>query len=258
MAYTVIWFSKKAPEASKTLHVSHFMIFAILAVFVVGLPLVSFWAGYTYVAPEAMQKRLERQTLEVASAIDKKKTLQKKIDQLRDDLNHLQMENLAEINKRAEAEARISMVEAAKKSALDDLEKLKEKNQELRSQLDIFQDILQPTSETLPIQCYKVDVNQNENELTYKISLLKTDNEDTREMTINLKARILEGMNLSTLSEVDIADKDKKKQIKMAKLLSTSGKIRGEFTQNGVQVLDIRGYIDGEDDKLALHCWKAF
>ena len=258
MAYTVIWFSKNEPEASKTVHVSLTMFFTVVAFFVVVLPLVSFWSGYTYVAPEKMKKRLENQAIEVSSALREKEEMQQKVAEMRDDLNHLQIENLSEINRRAEAEARISIVKSAKKSALDELKELKEKNAELNSQLDIFKDILQPTSETLPIQCYQVKVSQNDDELDYKISLLKTDNEDTRKMKINIHARILAGMNLSTLNEIDIVEKEKNKQIEMARLLNTSGKIRGDFIENGVQVLDIRGYIDGEDDKLVLHCWKAF
>lgn len=258
MAYTVIWFSKKVPEASRTAHLSHFMIGLVLAVFVVGLPLLAFYAGYTYMAPENMQNRLERQTMEVTSAVRDKQALEEKLDKLRAELNSLQVENLAEINKRAEAEARVSMIQTAKSQALEDVKKLKQENAELRAQLDVFQDILQPTSETLPIQCYNVTVREKQNGLNYSLSFLKTDNKDTRELTINLQARVLSGANVAALSETSIQAGDVEKQIRMTRLLTTTGEIEGDFPENGVRVLDIRGYKEGDDGTLVTHCWKSF
>ena len=260
MAYTVIWFSKHAPEASRTAHVSSLALICSLLFLVVLLPVFAFYVGYTYMAPENIQNRLERQTLEVTSSLHENQKLKEKIDHLNDELNKLQIESLSEINKRAEAEARVSMVEIVKSKALEDLNELKKKNAELRSQLDVFRDILQPTSENLPIQCYNVsaEINKNGQTLNYKFSLLKTDNKDTQELSINLQVRVLAGVNLATLDEIDINKEDQQKQIKISKLLTTSGKARGNFAEDGVRVLDVRGYEEGAAHKLLTHCWKSF
>lgn len=259
MAYTVVWFSKQNPHASRTWHLSHVVIGAVLFFFVLFLPLLAFYLGYTYMAPENMQNRLERQTIEYASAEKKSQELEGEVSRLQAELNKIQVENLQEINKRAEAEARVSMVETARSAALQEVKKLKTENADLRTQLDIFQDILQPTSETLPIQCYNVSVREKSDGLDYSLSLLKTDNKDTRELKMNLHARVLTGAaNVATLSETDIAEADREKYVEMTRLLTTSGSIDGDFPENGVRVLDIRGYKVGEDDTLITHCWKAF
>lgn len=258
MAYTVIWFSKEAPEASRTAHLSRLAIGSTLLLLVVVLPLLAFFLGYNYMAPENMKNRLERQTTEVTAALADNQKLEQEVARLRDEINKLQVENLREINRRAEAEARVSMVETAKSRALTDLEKLKKENNELRSQLDIFHDILQPASETLPVQCYNVNVTQKRDGLAYTLSLLKTDNKDTRELAITLRPRVLTGQNVATLSESDSQTDIPPKQIEMSRLLTTSGEVSGSFPENGVRVLDIRGYKGGGDGKLVTHCWKAF
>lgn len=259
MAYTVLWFSRKDPHAaSRTAHVSRGGIVGLLLFLLVVLPGFAFYLGYIYMAPENMKHRLERQTLEVTEIQKQSQQQARELLALKERYNALQVDNLNEINKRAEAEARVSMVETARSAALGQVQKLEAENAELRAQLDIFQDILQPSSETLPVQCYNVSVQETSDGIKYSLSLLKTDNKDTRELDMDLQVRVLTGANVATLNEVKIAKKDRVHEVKMARLLTTSGSVEGSFGKQGVRVLDIRGYGSKNDDKLMTHCWKAF
>ena len=259
MAYTVLWFSRKDPHAaSRTMHVTRLSIIAVVLFLLVVLPVLAFYLGYIYMAPENMQQRLERQIVEVTNSAKQTQELEKELMALKEKYNALQVENLTEINKRAEAEARVSMVETARSAALERAKKLEGQNADLRGQLDIFQDILQPSSETLPVQCYNVSVQETSDGIKYSLSLLKTDNKDTRELEMDLQVRVLVGANVATLNETEIAKKDRLHEVKMARLLTTSGSVDGSFGKDGVRVLDIRGYGSKKDDKLMTHCWKSF
>ncbi len=258
MSYTIIWFSKHDPDAmSKTLHVSRFALWGCVVAVLVGLPLLSFFIGYRNTAPERLQERLEAQITEFTDLSEEASNTKIKYQELQKSHQQLQDEYLSETGRRAEMEARVSIVENVRASALERLEKAEKREAELQSKLKMFEDIFKPAEEALPVQCFNISVKDRSKSIKYAVTLMKSDKSDSAKLDMSLQLRVMTGSTILSLGEDTLEDADRTRETSLTRQMNLSGSIRGNFAKKGMRVLDIRGY-DSTGKKLLTHCWKTF
>ena len=257
MAYTIIFIPKHNPHHEpRTLTLPRWLVIA-LPLAIVLLPIALFWVGYDVLAPTVLKNRLEAQTDEFVEISSQNKELSQKYNRLDTAYRELQKNILAETNRRAEAEARVTILENARATALEKLEQTEQKVIDLNNKLSMYEDIFRPASEALQLQCFNISIDSKRDSIDYSVQLMKTDKNDRKELPLTVKFRVLTGPSVLSLGEGMVDDADRVKETSLDSLRQLTGSIRGEFSGEGVRMLDIRAYEKGTD-RLAGHCWKAF
>lgn len=255
MAYTFIFLSQTdTRQSTRTWHVGRWL-FRLLVLLLLAIPFGTFYAGvHLFSAEELSGKvyKLQRDAIVLKQEIT---NLESAYEALSDERDQLE-EQLAEQNReRAEAQARIAMIDNARANTSLQLQESRETVNDLTRRVRVYESLIDPNSEQLPVQCYRIEANPRGDTLRYGVQFLKTDNKDDRVMDLNVQFRVVSGPSITNLTESELSDDDKVRKTDIVSHRSISGTIGAKVAEEGMRILDIKAY---EGDNLVSQCWKVF
>ena len=246
MAYTVIILSRHG-SSSRTFDVPRPLAWVVLG-WAVAAPLLAFAFGWIS-SPVKHQVQAYKDHAAVAELTTRVGDLEIQRDTLQTQLD-------TERASRAQAETKAAIVDNARATAAERLEKTESDLADKTWQLSVYEDLLQPSKERLPLQCYNLEITPSEKQVSYSFQMLKTDPKDKDEIEIFLRMRLLSGPSVMALDASHLNDVDREFGATITQSRSFSGILRTNTPKDGLRLFDARVY--DKSNKLIGHCWKAF
>jgi hypothetical protein len=251
VAYTINIIPNRSTSGKVTsFHMSGFWIlFWIFTIFI--WPVVAYYVAYNVVAP----KIIGTEVADMAADIHLLSEVESKNNKLIN-TNLKLTDSLAEERKyRAEAEARVAIVENARATATENLQKTEDIVFELKNRLSFYNALMEKSAEKAPLQCFNIQLDAKNNNLKYKVNFMIEDVDNKSKKTYNVKFRVIGANRLSinTMEDLPVAHA---RDITLKRDVHLTGNIKIEKSEDSLRILDIRAY--DKSDKLAARCWKAF
>lgn len=231
-------------------HLSKFwLLFWLSAIFI--WPVAAYFLSYYQLVPKMIGEEVAEMAAELQTLSEVEldnTTLKNKNIQLE--------ETLAEERKyRAEAEARVAIVENARANAATELQQAENKIFELKNRLGFYSALMEKSSEKLPLQCFNIQQSLKGEKLSYKVNFMLEDIDNKDQKEYKVKFRVIGASNLS-MEEVEKLPSLQEREIKLRRDIHIEGDLKVAASQESLRILDIRAY--DKADKLAARCWKAF
>ncbi len=224
------------------------IIFWLFIIFI--WPFVSYFVAYNIIAPKIIGNEVADISAEL-QMLSEVKDENIKIKKANEILN----EDLAKEKKyRAEAEARIAIVENARATATENLQKSEDKIFELKNKLGFYSALIDKSDSKATLQCFNIQIEKKSSSLSYKVNFMINDANNKKTREYKVKFRIIGAKNLS-LEKVEDLPILHTRDIKLKRDVHLTGNIKVKETKDTLSILDIRAY--DKSDSLVARCWKA-
>lgn len=231
-------------------HISRFwLLFWVFAIFI--WPFASYFVSYYILAPKIIGTEVADMAADL-HLLSEVKSENIKIQKQNSGLIDLLEE---ERKFRAEAEARVAIVENARATATEDLQKTENTVFELKNRLGFYNALMEKSAEKAPAQCFNIQLSPKSDKLQYKVNFMLEDVDNKVKKSYKVKLRIISANNLS-IGEVEALPVVQERDISLKRDIHITGDIKIGKSEETLRILDIRAY--DTSGKLSARCWKAF
>jgi hypothetical protein len=214
-------------------------------------PFAAYLISYYVVAP----KIIGNEVADMAADLHMLSEVKEENQDLRDNNESLSKSLSEERKYRAEAEARVAIVENARATAMSKLQKTENTAFELKNRLAFYSALMEKSAEKAPVQCFNIQLENKGENLGYKVNFMIEDVDNKVKKTYKVKFRVIDASNLS-VDEVEKLPVVHSREISFRRDVHISGDIKIGESEEALRIIDIRAY--DRSDKLSARCWKAF
>jgi hypothetical protein len=222
------------------------------------LPLGGFWVSYSWVGPARLGEDVRQLKETTKTARENESFFKAQYDVLVEENEKLRADLKEARSLLAEMDAKFTMVETARLEATDEAASAEEELLNLRRSVKFYEQLMKPTNEQAPLQCFNMDLRLNKGTVTYAVTFMKNNRKDTSSLSADVAFRVLAGANVMKLDpdEAAVGAPVHERRIKLTKDYRLTGKFRVKNLPAGVRLLDIKAYDN--KNRVIAQCWKSF
>lgn len=254
-SYTILFMRQDLTDRRPfRLHIST-GLFWTLILLAFGLPILGFAVSAGVIAPAWLKINVKNMQETVEMAEKSLQPLQEQNTALASQKTTLEGQLKAEMQRRAEAEARVTMAETARIEASSKLGELEGELLNLRRSLATYERLLKPKLQRELVECVSENVTAEGSQVSYSLTFAKVTRTTRVPDDLKVTIRILTGNNAVEMEQGNASAASSVQTLNLSKAQTLKGKFVVTLAPDTTRLLDVK-VLDGNTP--VGYCWKAF
>ncbi len=254
-SYTILFMRRDVTDRRPlTLHISKQLFWAII-ILAIGLPIFGFAISAGILAPAWLKIDVKNMKQSVEQAEKTLEPLQKKNESLSADKTKLSEQLKEEMQRRAEAEARVTMAETARVEASNRLAAMEGEMMNLKRSVATYERMFKPKLQRELVECVDQDVNYTGNKLAYELTFARVAKTLAVPPTLSVQVRVMSGNNAVAIEQANASSVVTTHVLDLSKTQHVKGTFTVTLPTDTSRLLDVK-VLDG--NTLVGYCWKSF
>lgn len=254
-SYTILFMRRDVTDRRPlTLHISK-QLFWTLILMAVGLPIFGFALSAGILAPVWLKFDMKSMKQTVENAEKTLVPLQRKNESLSADKSKLSEQLKEEMQRRAEAEARVTMAETARVEASNRLATLEGEMLDLKRSLATYERLFKPKLQRELVECVDQDIAYAGNKLSYNLTFARVAKNLTIPPSLSVQVRVMSGNNAVAIEQAGANAVVTTHVLDLSKSQHVKGTFTVTLPTDTSRLLDVK-VLDGNTP--VGYCWKSF